>query len=110
MAVIDNLKVSREAMQEAISNFETRKMAMENACLKISNEVRELDSTWHGQASETFKAQFDEMYTKLKQNEPAMAEIISDLKKAVDLYEAAEKEAESLINSLDEGRVYASFL
>ena len=110
MAVIDNLRMSKDAMQEAISNFETRKMALENTYLKISNQVRELDSTWHGEASEKFKAQFEDMYKNLKQNETVMSNVISNLKTALSTYEAEETSAEALINSLSEGTAYQSNL
>ena len=52
MAVIDNLKLTQEEMESAIQTFENKKMALENTYLKISNEVRTLDGTYHGEASE----------------------------------------------------------
>ena len=110
MAVIDNLRMSKSAMQEAISNFETKKMALENSCLKISNEVRQLDATWHGEASEKFKAQFEDMYKNLKQNEIVMSNVIANLKTALSTYEAEEAAAESLVNSLNEGTAYTGNL
>ena len=45
MAIIDNLKMSEEALEQAIQTFETKKLALENSYLKISNEVRTLDGT-----------------------------------------------------------------
>ena len=51
MAIIDNLKMSEEALEQAIQTFETKKLALENSYLKISNEVRTLDGTYHGEAS-----------------------------------------------------------
>ena len=62
MAVIDNVKITKEEMEQAIQTFENKKMALENAYLKISNEVRTLDGTYHGEASEKFKAQFEALY------------------------------------------------
>lgn len=110
MAVIDNLKMSREAMQTAISNFETRKASLENAYLKISNEVRVLDGTYHGEASEKFKSQFDQLYKNLQQNETVMGNVIANLKTALEIYEEQEQIATNLINNAEEGTAYTSVL
>lgn len=108
--VIDKLKVSVDAMQTAISNFESRKLGLENAYLKISNEVRVLDGTYHGEASEKFKSQFDQMYKNLQQNETVMSNVIAKLKEALATYEEQEQAATNLINSLEEGTAYTSVL
>lgn len=110
MATIDNLKMSREAMQTAISNFETRKTGLENAYLKISNEVRVLDGTYHGEASEKFKSQFDQLYKNLQQNETVMSNVIANLKTALEIYEEQEQVATNLINNAEEGTAYTSKL
>lgn len=110
MATIDNLKMSTEAMQTAISNFEARKSGLEIAYLKISNEVRTLDGTWHGEASEKFKSQFDGLYKKLQQNETVMSNVINNLKSALSTYEAQESEITSMMNSAEEGTAYPGHL
>lgn len=110
MAVIDNLRLSTEAMRTAINDFNNRKTALENAYLKISNEVRTLDGTWHGEASEKFKGQFDKLYQNLKQNETVMSNVISNLETALDLYEEFEDQAKTLIQNAAEGKVYESQL
>ena len=61
-------------------------MALENTYLKISNEVRTLDGTYHGEASEKFKAQFDALYKNLQQNETVMSNVIANLKQALTIY------------------------
>ena len=110
MAVIDNLRISKEAMEEAIKNFESRKTALENSYLKISNEVRTLDGTWHGEASEKFKTQFDGLYENLKQNETVMSNVISNLKTALNIYEETEEKARVMYEKLEEGMSYLSNL
>ena len=110
MAVIDNLRMSKAAMQEAISKFENKKTGLETMYLKISNEVRELDGTWHGEASEKFKGQFEELYKNLKQNETVMSNVVDNLKTALATYEREEAAAESIIKGLDDGVAYASNL
>lgn len=106
MAIIDNLRVSEEALQAAIANYETKRVELENTCLKISNEVRVLDGAWHGEASEKFKSQFDEMYNKLKQSDTTMANIVSNLKKALETYINVEKAIESVLANAEEGMQY----
>ena len=110
MAVIDNLRLSTEAMRTAINDFNNRKNALENAYLKISNEVRTLDGTWHGEASEKFKGQFDKLYQNLKQNETVMSNVVSNLETALDLYEQTEEEISTIIKNAAEGQAYISNL
>ena len=106
MAVIDNLKITKEEMEQAIQTFENKKMALENAYLKISNEVRTLDGTYHGEASEKFKAQFDALYKNLQQNETVMSNVISKLKQALNIYITEEEKIKGLIEEQDEGTAY----
>lgn len=106
MAIIDNLRISEDALRTAISNYETKRTELENVCLKISNEVRVLDGTWHGEASEKFKSQFDDMYSKLKQSDTSMANIVSKLKQALDTYQKVETEIQNMINQAEEGMQY----
>lgn len=106
MAIIDDLKVNEEALQTAITNYEGKRVELENNCLKISNEVRQLDSTWHGEASEKFKSQFDELYNKLKQSDTVMGNIVSNLKKALETYNKAEHEVKIIMDNAEEGTQY----
>lgn len=106
MAVVDNLKITKEEMKQAIQTFENKKMALENAYLKISNEVRTLDGTYHGEASEKFKAQFDALYKNLQQNETVMSNVISKLKQALNIYITEEEKIKGLIEEQDEGTAY----
>lgn len=106
MAVIDNLKITKEEMKQAIQTFENKKMALENAYLKISNEVRTLDGTYHGEASEKFKAQFEALYKNLQQNETVMSNVISKLKQALNIYITEEEKIKGLIEDQDEGTAY----
>ena len=106
MAVVDNLKITKEEMKQAIQTFENKKMALENAYLKISNEVRTLDGTYHGEASEKFKAQFDALYKNLQQNETVMSNVISKLKQALNIYITEEEKIKGLSEEQDEGTAY----
>ena len=110
MAVIDNLKITKEEMEQAIQTFENKKMALENAYLKISNEVRTLDGTYHGEASEKFKAQFDALYKNLQQNEVVMGNVISKLRQALNIYITGDKEIEGMFGQQGGGTAYQSNL
>ena len=110
MAVIDNLKITKEEMEQAIQTFENKKIALENAYLKISNEVRTLDGTYHGEASEKFKAQFEALYKNLQQNETVMSNVISKLKQALNIYIPTESDIEKMFTDRDSGTAYQSNL
>ncbi|MGN0802973.1 MAG: WXG100 family type VII secretion target [Candidatus Faecivicinus sp.] len=98
-------RVSIPALEEAITTFENKKVALENAYLKISNDVRELDTTWHGEASEKFKARFDELYKNLQVTEERMDGAIAKLRTAVQTYQEVEDENRAATEALDEGNV-----
>ena len=106
MAIIDNLKMSEEAMQTAITDFKSRKQALENSYLKISNEARTLTASWHGEASRKFTTQFDALYKNLAQNETVMENVIDKVSEALNLYVETENEAEQMLKSLEEGMAY----
>ena len=110
MAEVAKLRISKEEMRSAISNFEQRKSALENAYLKISNEVRTLDGTYHGAASEQFKSQFDGLYKNLSQTESVMSNIISKLNQALQIYEETETAVQKAMDALDEAKAYLSQL
>lgn len=106
MAVIDNLRLTQEEMESAIQTFENKKMALENTYLKISNEVRTLDGTYHGEASEKFKAQFDALYKNLQQNETVMSNVIANLKQALTIYTDVIGQVKSQADAMDTGTAY----
>lgn len=106
MAVIDNLKLTQEEMESAIQTFENKKMALENTYLKISNEVRTLDGTYHGEASEKFKAQFDALYKDLQQNETVMSNVIANLKQALTIYTDVIGQVKGQADAMDTGTAY----
>ena len=110
MAVIDNLRLTQEEMESAIQTFENKKMALENTYLKISNEVRTLDGTYHGEASEKFKAQFDALYKNLQQNETVMSNVIANLKQVLTIYTDVIGQVKGQADALDVGTAYQSNL
>ncbi len=99
----DVLKVTPEKLQETAGQFKSHQANLQTAYLTMSDAVRSLDTTWNGEASEQFKAQFDSMYKNLSQTEQKMADAIDELLKAHDIYEEAENAIKSQVSSLDEG-------
>lgn len=99
-------RVNKEHLQNAIDNYKARKDQMVTTCYRISDAVRVLDGSWDGQASETFKSQFDSMFNNLKQCESAMNTLIERLQGALDTYEGSEVDVERLFVSIDIGISY----
>ena len=58
-------RVSVEALNKAISDYNARKQEMQVAYLQISNTVRQLNVTWTGSSSKKFADQFDQLYKNL---------------------------------------------
>lgn len=106
MAIIDNLQVKGEALEVAISEFETRKAAMENSCLKMKNEADNLMNTYKGEASQQFNAKFNSMYANLQKNTEAMDTAIGDLKKVRDTYGSFEAAISKMIEAINEFTAY----
>lgn len=96
-------RVSIPALEEAISNFETKKNSMEIAYLKISNAVRELGSTWKGASSDKFEQQFAEMYKNLQQTEERMDGAIAKLRTAMETYQEVEDANRAASEALESG-------
>jgi WXG100 family type VII secretion target len=99
----DVLKVTPEELVSAASTFRTQQQAMQTAYLQMSDAVRTLDTTWNGDASESFKTQFEAMYRNLSQTEEKMADAVDELMAAHDLFEEYENQIKAAVESLEEG-------
>ena len=99
----DVLKVTPEELQATANQFKSFQQNMQTAYLQMSDAVRSLDTTWNGDASEQFKAQFDGMYKNLSQTEQKMTDAVDELLKAFDIYTEAENNIKSQVDALDEG-------
>ena len=99
----DVLKVTPEELQNTANQFKGYQGNLQTAYLQMSDAVRSLDTTWNGEASEQFKAQFDGMYKNLSQTEQKMGDAIDELLKAHDIYEEAENAIKGQVDALDEG-------
>ena len=99
----DVLKVTPEELISTASSFKSSQQQMQTAYLTMSDAVRSLDTTWNGDASEQFKAQFDAMYKNLSQTEQKMTDAVDELLKAADLYQQVEDSIKSAVSGLEEG-------
>ena len=106
MALIDNLLVTEEAFGTAIATFENKKTALENAYLKVSNEVRELSNSYKGEAANAFQSNFEQLYSNIKTTETSMQGVIDTLKSVQGIYEKYEESIKALISQLEEGMGY----
>ena len=99
----DVLKVTPEELRNTATQFKSNLQKMQTAYLQMSDAVRNLDTTWNGEANEQFKAQFDSMYKNLSQTEDKMNDAVDELTKAAGIYEQVENSNKSQIASLDVG-------
>ena len=99
----DVLKVTPDELRNAATQFKTYQGQMQTAYLTMSDAVRSLDTTWNGDASEQFKAQFDAMYKNLSQTEEKMTDAIDELTKAAGVYDEVEASIKGQVEALEEG-------
>ena len=99
----DIIHVDTGAMRSAAVKFKSCQQEMENAYLTMSNAVRELDSTWNGEASEAFKNQFNDLCKNIEQTEAKVNDAVDETLKAADLYDEVEASLESTFGGLDVG-------
>ena len=99
----DVLKVTPEEHRNTATQFKSNLQKMQTAYLQMSDAVRNLDTSWNGDASEQFKIQFDNMYKNLSQTEDKMNDAVDELTKAAGIYEQVENSNKSQMASLDVG-------
>lgn len=100
------VKINPDVFKNHISALEAKKTEMLMDALQITQAVFNLDGTYDGQASEAFKAEWNDMYQQLKQNDDKMQEVIDDLKQGLETYIQQEEAARSAMSSLDTGSSY----
>ena len=99
----DVLKVTPEELRNTATQFKSNLQKMQTAYLQMSDAVRNLDTSWNGDASEQVKTQFDNMYKNLSQTEDKMNDAVDELTKAAGIYEQVENSNKSQMASLDVG-------
>lgn len=101
----DDLRIVVEegAMQDAINTYNKCKNDFQLAYLQMSNAVRQADNIWHGQASETFKSKFNQMFNNLTETENLMQTAVDDINKALERYNASEQRGLAMVEAMDVG-------
>ena len=74
----DVFKATPEQFNAHANQFKSYFTNMQNAYLKISNEVRTLGGNWTGEAAMTFQSQFDSMYKVLETTEKGMMQVVTE--------------------------------
>ena len=99
----DIIHVSTAELRNAVSKYNTCKGQLQTAYLQMSNAVRTVDSSWNGDASEAFKAQFDRMYKNIEQTEAKVQDAVDELTKAAEIYDEIEQANQQSFANLDIG-------
>ena len=99
----DNIRVSIDELRETVSKYNTCKGQLQTAYLQMSNAVRSVDASWNGDASEAFKAQFDQMYKNIEKTEPKVQDAVDELTKAADIYGEVEQANQQTFANLEVG-------
>ena len=92
MAVNENVKVSVEALENAISTFNTKKETFMSTFDKIKLTVFDLGGTWTGDASNAFETQVRVLTAKRATIENSMEGAVSKLQTVITEYERVESE------------------
>jgi uncharacterized protein YukE len=69
----------------------------------MANAARQADAIWHGQASETFKDRFNQMYNNISQTQNNVQEAVAELNKAIETYNATEQKIISIAININIG-------
>ena len=99
----DVLKVTPEELRTTATQFKTNMQKMQVAYLQMSDAVRNLDTSWNGEASEQFKEQFKNMYDNLSKSEQKMTDAADELTRAAGIYDEVENSIKSQVSALDIG-------
>ena len=99
----DIIHVSTDQLREAVSKYNTCKGQLQTAYLQMSNAVRTVDSSWNGDASEAFKAQFDQMYKNIEQTEAKVQDAVDEMTKAAEIYDEIEQMNQTTFANLEVG-------
>ena len=90
-------------LQDAINTYNKCKNDFQNAYLQMSNAVRQADTIWHGQASETFKDKFNQMYNNIVYTEDEVQASVDLLNKALEVYAETEQRGAMIVESMNVG-------
>ena len=99
----DVIHVSSDELRNAVTKYNTQKAQLQTAYLQMSNAVRQVDGSWNGDASEAFKAQFEQMYKNIEQTEAKVQDAVDEMTKAAEIFDEVEQENQTAFQNLDVG-------
>jgi WXG100 family type VII secretion target len=99
----ERITVSTEEMQATLSTYSTQKGAQATAFTSMNTAVNALDSVWQGDASNTFKQQFQKFYNNIRLSEEKMQDAVDELRKTSDAFTEAENANKTTFAGLDTG-------
>lgn len=99
----DVITVSEEEFRNAAQKYNTQKTQLQTAYLQMSNAVRQLDGSYNGDASEAFKAQFEQLYKNIEQTEAKVQDAVDELNKAAEIFGDTELKIQTAFQNLDVG-------
>lgn len=99
----DVIHVSSEELRSTVQKYNTQKAQLQTAYLQMSNAVRQVDGSWNGDASEAFKAQFEQLYKNIEQTEAKVQDAVDEMTKAAEIFDEVEQANQSAFQNLDVG-------
>lgn len=79
----DRILSSTEAFEDAVTQFNNAKQSLQNAYLQMTSAVFTLDGSWNGEASEAFKAQYNDLANNLKTSDGTIETAIRDIQMVI---------------------------
>ncbi|MBQ9459281.1 MAG: WXG100 family type VII secretion target [Oscillospiraceae bacterium] len=99
----DVIHVSTEQLRSTVGKYNTQKAQLQMQYLQMSNAVRQLDASYNGDASEAFKAQFDQLYKNIEQTEGKVQDAVDEMTKAAEIYDQVEADRQTAFQNLSTG-------
>ena len=96
-------KMSVEAVQAAITEFDSREHEFNDAVNAIGNTMFNLEGTWTGEAEQAFENRLRELMNNVKTIINSMEGAKAKLQLAISSYEETEATQTSAINAVNEG-------
>ena len=99
----ERITVTTEEMQATLNTYTTQKGAQSTAFNNMQSTVNSLAGIWDGEASNTFKQQFQKFYNNIRQSEEKMQDAVDELRKSAELFDSAENANKTDFSGLDTG-------
>lgn len=95
----DRIVSDVEAFEAAVSQFTNCQQSLQNAYLQMTQAVFTLDSSWNGEASEAFKAQYNDLSKNLQTSDGTIQTAIKDIQMVIAGHEEINAEIGAMFDS-----------